>query len=46
MSTDSKVIFVFDSVMKGLKRIHLVLGRRERLFYWMSSMLWLVDLYK
>ena len=41
MPTDSTSI----SVMKGLKRMFLVLGRRERLFCWVISMPGLVDLH-
>ena len=43
MPTDSASISV---VMRGLKKMYLVLGRRERLFCWVISMPGLVDLYK
>ena len=43
--SDSASISVVD-VMRGLKKMYLVLGRRERLFCKVISMPGLVDLYK
>ena len=46
MPTDSTSISViWIVVMKGLKKMFLVLGRRERLFCWVISMPGLVDLH-
>ena len=48
MPTDStlQVFLLLIVVMRGLKKIYLVLRRREGLFCWVSSMPRLVDLYK
>ena len=47
MPTDSTNISVMDSCYERLlKKMYLVLGRRERLFCWVISMPGLVNLHK
>ena len=46
MPTDSTSVSVMNSCYERLKKMYLVLGRRERLFCWVISMPGLVDLHK
>ena len=47
MPTDKTSVSVMDSCYERLlKKMYLVLGRRERLFCWVISMPGLVDLHK